>query len=152
MDESYFIEFSKQSHTSTEWERHRKDCAKFQNKKLKELKNEILMIDYKKILKLGFILNGILNENITSIIMKFTIIEQLPLYVIETRELYDDYELDSIHLNKDDVYDRINKSETLYYRDEGRVRMYLLNSDASPFNVINFDHDKIEDIDCANDT
>lgn len=49
MDENYFIEFSKNAHTHDEWDKHHRDYAKFQNQKLKEMKNEITMIDYKNV-------------------------------------------------------------------------------------------------------
>lgn len=146
MDENYFIEFSKNDHTHDEWDKHHRDYAKFQNQKLKEMKNEITMIDYKKIIDVNNILIGFFNYDITSIILSFIIIEQIPLYVIETRGMYDgnNYELNSIHLNKNDVYKEISDSDILDYQDDGRVQMYLLNTHEC-FEIIKFDHNKIDE-------
>lgn len=60
--------------------------------------------------------------------------------------MYDgnNYELNSIHLNKNDVYEEISDSDILDYQDDGRVQMYLLNTHEC-VEIIKFDHNKIDE-------
>jgi hypothetical protein len=143
----YEIKFDPYSYE--EWEKFYKQRNKHYLKFQQKIRDtEILMIDYKKIINVNNLLLVYFNGDITKFILDFIILPEFPLYVIESRGMYDGngFELNSIHINKNDVYDIINNKEKfLDYKNEGKVKVYFVGHNLS-VDIIKINHDKIMEI------
>jgi hypothetical protein len=132
------------THTHEKWVKIEEQRSRLELKKLEDMKNEILITDYRKIVNINNLLIGLIkcDHNVISIILDYIIIEQIPLYVVETVGMYDGntYELNSIHFNKNDVNTIVDDPNTLDYRDDGKVRIFILNSKVNPFQIIKFNY------------
>lgn len=105
----------------------------------KKLENQITIIDYKKIIYINEILMSYLKLNISSIILEYVII-QSPLYLVEVMQIGNQYTFHSIHFNKQDAYDMIEKRDTLDWYDAGEISI-ICNNDKLP--LLRFDHNGI---------